>query len=297
MCGGLVVGIIWHHHAADGHSMSAFLATWASAVRDGDGFAAPSPLLDRAASVVPRSVPAPAFDHRSTEFKLREEGKPYRVVPMENIKNLKLHFSAEFLTELKAHVGARCSTFQCVLAHVWKKITAARGLDPEEFTRVRVAVNCRSRAEYLSVPTDFFGNMVLWAFPRLQVQDLLSLSYASVVGVIRDAVARVHGAYIRSFVDFGTVADAHGEELVATAAPPGTVFCPDLEVDSWLGFKFHEIDLGGGTPSAFLEPDLPVEGLMIFVPSSPTAKGGVNVFVAVGEDHVAAFQQICYSFV
>ncbi|VAI09670.1 unnamed protein product [Triticum turgidum subsp. durum] len=137
-------------------------------------------------------------------------------------------------------------------------------------------------------------NMVLWAFPRLQVRDILNSSYGSVVGVIRDAVARIDDQYVQSFVDFGGVADANGEELVATAAAAGTMFCPDAEVDSWLGFRFHQLDFGTGAPSAFVPPDLPFEGLMIFMPSRK-ANGGVDLFMAVAEEHVAAFQQICYS--
>ncbi|KAM0843333.1 hypothetical protein ACQ4PT_057774 [Festuca glaucescens] len=290
-CGGVVIGITSHHHAADGHSMSTFFTTWASAVREGKDFVAPSPFLDRAATAVPRSTPAPEFDHRSLEFMDAHDKKP--VVPMNRIKNLAVHFTADFVTDLKARVGSRCSTFQCLLAHVWKKMTAARDLNPEEFTKVRVAVNCRGRADP-PVPMDFSGNMVLWAFPMLQARDVLSWCYGGVVGAIRDAVACIDDEYVQSFVDFGNVADANGEELIATAADAGTMLCPDLEVDSWLGFKFHQIDLGTGPPSAFLPPDLPVEGLMIFVPSCK-AKGGVDLFVAVAEVHVEAFEQICYS--
>ncbi|KAF0911251.1 hypothetical protein E2562_008012 [Oryza meyeriana var. granulata] len=296
-CGGLVVGSICHHHTADGHSMSAFFTAWASAVREGKGFTAPTPFLDRAATAVPRSSPAPAFDHRSIEFEGGEAaaggGRSYAVVPMDKIKNLTVHFTAEFVGELKARVGGPCSTFQCLLTHVWKKITAARELSPEEFTQVRVAVNCRGRATP-AVPVDFFGNMVLWAFPRLQVRELLHASYGAVVRAIREAVARIDGDYIQSFVDFGGAADARGEELVATAAAAGTMLCPDLEVDSWLGFRFHQLDLGTGPPAAFLPPDLPVEGLMVFVPSR-TAKGGVDLFMAVAEHHVQTFEQICHS--
>ncbi|XP_047085008.1 tryptamine benzoyltransferase 1-like [Lolium rigidum] len=288
-CGGVVIGITSHHHAADGHSMSTFFTTWASAVREGKDFVAPSPFLDRAATAVPRSTPAPDFDHRSLEFMNAHDKKP---VPMNRIKNLAVHFTADFVADLKARVGSRCSTFQCLLAHVWKKLTAARDLNPEEFTKVRVAVNCRGRADP-PVPMDFSGNMVLWAFPRLQARDVLSWSYGGVVGAIRDAVACIDDEYVQSFVDFGNVADANGEELVTTAADAGTMLCPDMEVDSWLGFKFHQIDLGTGPPSAFLPPDLP-EGLMIFVPSC-NGKGGVDLFVAVAEEHVEAFDQICYS--
>ncbi|XP_044360019.1 tryptamine benzoyltransferase 1-like [Triticum aestivum] len=291
-CGGLVVGICSHHHAADGHSMSMFFTAWATAVREGKDFTTPTPFLGRARTSVPRSTPAPVFDHRSREFTCGDRDS-YAVVPMDRIKNLTVHFTAEFVADLKAHVGARCSTFQCLLAHVWKKITAARELKPEEFTKVRVAVNCRGRANP-PVPMDFFGNMVLWAFPRLQVRDVLNSSYGGVVGAIRDAVARIDDEYVQSFVDFGGVADANGEELVATAAAAGTMFCPDAEVDSWLGFRFHQLDFGTGAPSAFIPPDLPIEGLMIFVPSRK-ANGGVDLFMAVAEEHVAAFEEIIYS--
>ncbi|KAI4963128.1 hypothetical protein ZWY2020_034814 [Hordeum vulgare] len=292
-CGGLVVGISCHHHTADGHSMSMFFTAWATAVREGKDFTTPTPFLDRARTAVPRSTPTPVFDHRSLEFTSGDGGDSYAVVPMDRIKNLTLHFTAEFVADLKSLVGTRCSTFQCLLAHVWKKLTAARDLKPEEFTKVRLAVNCRGRADP-PVPMDFFGNMVLWAFPRLQVRDMLDSSHGSVVGVIRDAVARIDDEYVQSFVDFGGVADANGEELVATAAAAGTMFCPDAEVDSWLGFRFHQLDFGTGAPSAFVPPDLPFEGLMIFMPSRK-ANGSVDLFMAVAEEHVAAFEQICYS--
>ena len=102
------------------------------------------------------------------------------------------------------------------------------------------------------------------------------------VTAIRDAVARVDAEYIQSFVDFGAVADASGEDLAAAAAAAaaaaGTVLCPDLEVDSWLGFEFDRTDFGTGPPRALLAPDIPVDGLMVFVPSG-TARGGVDLFI------------------
>uniref|UniRef100_A0A0E0M752 Uncharacterized protein n=1 Tax=Oryza punctata TaxID=4537 RepID=A0A0E0M752_ORYPU len=290
-CGGLVIGAVSHHQVADGQSMSVFFTEWAAAVRTA-GAVLPTPFLDHSAVAAPRSPPAPAFDHRNVEFKGEESrSHSYGVLPLDRMRNIAVQFPAEFVAGLKSHVGARCSTFQCLLAHAWKKITAARDLSPEEFTQVRVAVNCRGRASP-ALPMDYFGNMVLWAFPRMQVRDLLSASYAAVVGVIRDAVARVDEEYIQSFVDFGEL--AIDDELAPTAAEPGTVFCPDLEVDSWIGFRFHDLDFGGGPPCAFLPPDLPVEGMLIFVPSC-AAKGGVEMFMALDDQHVEALRQICYS--
>jgi hypothetical protein len=290
-CGGLVIGVTSHHHVADGQSMSVFFVAWAAAVRT-RGTLLPTPFLHREVVVVPSRLPQPVFDHRNIEFDgAHGQSNSYGALPLHRIGNFSVHFPEEFVARLKARVGTRCSTFRCLLAHAWKKITAARDLSPEEFTQVRIAVNCRGRASP-AVPMDYFGNMVLWAFPRMRVRDLLSSSYATVVGVISDAVARVDERYIQSFIDFGEV--AAGEELTPTAAEPGTVLCPDLEVDSWLGFRFHELDFGGGPPCAFLPPDVPVEGILIFVPSC-AAKGGIEMFVALDDSHVEAFSQICYS--
>ncbi|TVU30673.1 hypothetical protein EJB05_22306, partial [Eragrostis curvula] len=288
-CGGVVIGTICHHYLGDGHSFGIFFATWARAVREGSDFAVPSPppFLDRAATAVPRSTPTLAFDDGS-----KSHAAAAAVFPMDKIKSLTVHFTAEFISDLKARVGTRCSTFQCLLAHAWKKITAARDLAPDEFTQVRVSVNCRARADP-PVPAYFFGNMVLCAFPRLQVGELLNGSYGRVVAAIRDAVARVDAEHVQSFVDFAAGVNGE-EELAATAPVAGTTLCPDLEADSWLGFQFHQMDLGTGPPCVFQTPNLPVEGLMIFQPS-PTAKGDADLFVAVAEDHVDAFLQICHS--
>ncbi|GJN08855.1 hypothetical protein PR202_ga26815 [Eleusine coracana subsp. coracana] len=297
-CGGLVVGVIHHHHVADGQGISSFVSTWARAAREGKDFIVPAPPIhDRASTAIPRGTPTPVFDHQNIEFKgVNEDGissKSHAVVPMEKIRNFKVHFTPEFIAELKSCVGFRCSTFQCLFAHVWKKVTAARGLHPEEFTKVRVAVNCRDRANP-PVSADFFGNMVLWAFPRLQVRELLNSTYGRVVDVIRDAVSRIDGEYIQSLVDYGALADMKGEKLEATAPVAGTMLCPDMEIDSWVGFRFHDMDLGTGPPCAFLPPDMPVEGLMVIVPSG-NDKGGADLFIALAEDHVDAFQQICLS--
>ncbi|GJM84418.1 hypothetical protein PR202_ga00086 [Eleusine coracana subsp. coracana] len=273
--------------------MSFFFTAWATAVRSNSAIL-PSPVTDRTAIVVPGSPPSPVFDHRNIEF--RGEHSPrqlYGTLPMARIKNFSVHFPEKFIASLKTRVGGRCSTFQCLLAHAWKKVTEARCLAPDELTQIRVAVDCRNRAKP-PVPMEYFGNTVLWAFPRMRVRELLSSSYATVVGVIRNAMARIDAGYIQSFVDFGEVADRCGEELASTAATPGMSFCPDLEVDSWLGFRFHDLNFGHGPPCAFLPPDIPIEGILIFVPSC-SAKGGVDLFRTLYDEHVHAFKQICHS--
>ncbi|KAK1263050.1 Agmatine coumaroyltransferase-2 [Acorus gramineus] len=299
-CGGLVIGVTSHHRVADGHSMSGFLVRWAEAVRGlgMDSF----PYLDRAAVSVPRSPPRSEFNHRAIEFKEGHDSAAPSPRSCSVIENLVVHYSAEFVSGLKRMVSEdeavptrRCSTFECLLAHVWKKITKARGLGESESSQVRVAVNGRARMREPAVPMEFFGNLVLWAYPRLSTGEILKESHAYVVKAIHDSVAKVDEAYFRSFIDFGEMIST-GEvgELSATAPEAGNSLCPNLEVDSWLRFNFHDLDFGTGGPCAFLPPNLPVEGLLIFVPSCKD-KGAVDVFLALSGEHVELFKEISHS--
>ncbi|XP_010251818.1 PREDICTED: agmatine coumaroyltransferase-2-like [Nelumbo nucifera] len=291
-CGGVVIGLTSHHRVADGQSMSYFTISWASLVRGLD--IETLPYHDRAAVSVPRNPPKVEFDHSSIEFQKSTASNTNNF--SSSIANLVVHLSADFITKLKTKVcqgHQRFSTFECLLSHMWKKITQARGLAPDEYTQVRVAVNGRARMKP-PVPMEFFGNLVLWAYPRLVVKELLNESHAHIAKAIHEAVAKVDNEYFHSFIDFGELSKEKDGELVATAPDIGDSLCPNMEVDSWLRFHFHDLDFGGGGPCAFLPPDLPVEGLLIFVPSCKE-KGAVDVFLALLHEHVELFKQICYS--
>ncbi|RWR74770.1 agmatine coumaroyltransferase-2-like protein [Cinnamomum micranthum f. kanehirae] len=296
-CGGLVIGQTAHHRVADGQSMSSFFLAWAKLVR---GLAVdPLPYHDRAAISVPRNPPFYEFNHRAIEFREEIERDTSANTSSSSIVNLVIHFSHEFVTKVKTHVigtdvGHRYSTFECMLAHLWKKITIARGLDDDELTQVRVAVNGRGRIKP-AVPLEYFGNLVLWAYPRLRVKDLLNESHVFVAKAIHEAVAKVDNAYFKSFVDFGELSKGEdGGSLVGAAPDVGNLLCPNMEVDSWMRFQFHDLDFGGGGPCAFLPAELPVEGLLIFVPSCKE-KGGVDAFMALQQEHVDHFKQIAHS--
>ncbi|KAK9133380.1 hypothetical protein Scep_012908 [Stephania cephalantha] len=248
-CGGLVIGQTAHHRVSDGQSMSAFFVAWAKLVRGLD--VEPLPYHDRLAVSVPRNPPIVEFDHRSIEFKKTDV--PDTPVPLSSIQNLSINFTNEFINKLKAKVVnenqtgcRRYSTFECLLAHVWKKVTQARELKYDEWTQVRVAVNGRARMKP-PVPMEFFGNLVLWAYPKLMVKEVLHESHAYIAKKIHDAVTKVDHKYFQSFIDFGEVAsvDEEEEELEATAPEIGNTLCPNLEVDSWMRFQFHELDFGG----------------------------------------------------
>ncbi|KAI3985454.1 hypothetical protein MKX01_033768 [Papaver californicum] len=292
-CGGLVIGETSHHRVADGQSMSLFFVAWARMVRGLD--LESLPYHDRLVVSQPRNPPTIEFDHASIEFK-KTTVNPDTTPVFSPIETIMINYSTEFINNLKAKVLAencnphqRYSTFECLLSHTWKKMTQARGLDPEESTQVRVSVNGRARIKP-AVPMEYFGNLVLWAYPTLKVKELLQESYAYVSKIIHDEVIRVDSRYFKSFIDFGTAT----EDLEATAPEFGNTLCPNLEVDSWLRFQFHDLDFGGGSPCAAFPPNIVVEGLIVFLPTC-SEDGGVDAVISLLPEHVPLFKQISHS--
>ncbi|KAI3947598.1 hypothetical protein MKW92_027180 [Papaver armeniacum] len=296
-CGGLVLGFTSHHRVADGHSiLGSFFVSWSKMVRGLD--IEVLPFHDRLAVSRPRNPPRVEFDHGSTEFKktaINLDTTP--MVSSSSLETVTVNYSVEFINKLTVMVNnnpnQRYSTFACLLSHVWKKVTQVRGLGLEESSHVRIAVNGRTRISEPAVPKEYFGNLVLWAFPRLKVKELINESLAYIAQAIRHEVNRVDDRYFKSFIDFGAVVD-QSDELQVTASELGSSVCPNLEVDSWLGFPVHDIDFGSGSPSAIILPGSPFEGLLIFIPASNDV-GGVDVKLTLFAEHVHLFNKIAHS--
>ncbi|CAA7393040.1 unnamed protein product [Spirodela intermedia] len=136
---------------------------------------------------------------------------------------------------------------------------------------------------------EYLGNVVLWAYPRMTVAELLNGCYSQVADIIHAAVSAVDDCYFKSFVDFGALAAENGVALEETARSAGNLLSPNMEVDSWPSFQYHELDFGGGAPVQVLT-FLPVEGLAILLPFEE--KGGVDVQVALHPDKVSTYKEI-----
>ncbi|KQJ91282.1 putrescine hydroxycinnamoyltransferase 3 [Brachypodium distachyon] len=293
-CGSLAVGFTSNHVVADGHATSNFLVAWGRATR---GLPmGPPPVHHYHGLFKPRSSPRVEHDHRRREYHLPS---PNDVVghhgdAADNIVIHKAHFTKDFIAGLRADAsvgrGRPFSRFETILAHLWRAMTRARGLGPEESSAIRLSVDGRHR---LGKPAEYFGNMVLWAFPRSTVGDLLNRPLKHAAQVIHDEVARVDGAYFQSFVDFACSGAVQKEKL-APSAVLKDAHCPDVEVDSWLTFPFYELDFGTGSPSYFMPSYFPTEGMLFLAPSY-IGDGSVDAFVPVFQHNLQAFKECCYS--
>ncbi|KAI7984212.1 Agmatine coumaroyltransferase-1 [Camellia lanceoleosa] len=294
-CGSMVVGFT--SHAADGHSMSNFLVAWGQACRGLE--ISPIPSHDRAI-FLPRDPSSFEFEHEGVEFMSETLRKEYPIVnDINDVVVHKVHFTLEFLGKLKAKASSMnggnkpYSTFESLVAHLWRAITKARSLNNFETTHVRISVNGRMRLNP-GVPNEYFGNLVLWAFPSTKVKDLLLEPLPYVAKLIHDAITKVNNNYFKSFIDFANC-KVEAENLIPTADMNKSVLCPNLEVDSWLRFPFYDLDFGGGCPYIFMPSYFPTEGMMFLLPSSFIGDGSIDAFIPLFPDNLASFNQICYS--
>ncbi|XP_058106795.1 putrescine hydroxycinnamoyltransferase 3-like [Magnolia sinica] len=292
-CGGLVIGLTSHHRVADGKAISSFFIAWGKLVRGLriDSF----PVYDQT-MLIPRDPPRCDHDHWGIEFQplpLPPSSLPSTLNSNE-IHNMRVHYSGEFILKIKARMPTKHSTFEVLTGHLWKNLTRARGLDPDMLTQIRVAVNGRPRL-WPAAPTEYFGNMVLNAFPRARVKELTEGSVADAARLVHDAVGRIEDGYIRSLIDFRAINS--GNVLVPVTDFEGPVLCPNLEVDSWLGFPFQEVDFGdGGSLCAFAPSWVPVEGVVILMPTlRGVGDGGVDVMLTLFQGHAELFSQISHS--
>ncbi|EAZ09943.1 hypothetical protein OsI_32242 [Oryza sativa Indica Group] len=296
-CGSLAVGFTSNHVVADGHATSNFLVAWGRATR-GLPMGAP-PVHHHAALFKPRPSPHVEHDHRNREYYLPSAGDDSHGHgdggAADNIVIHKAHFTKDFIAGLRAAAsegrGRPFSRFETILAHLWRTMTRARGLSPDEASTIRLSVDGRHR---LGAPAEYFGNLVLWAFPRATVGDLLTRPLKHAAQVIHDEVARVDGAYFRSFLDFALSGAGGDKEGLAPSAVLKDVLCPNAEVDSWLTFPFYELDFGTGSPTYFMPSYFPTEGMLFLVPSY-LGDGSVDAFVPVFNHNLEAFKECCYS--
>uniref|UniRef100_A0A0D9ZWG5 Uncharacterized protein n=1 Tax=Oryza glumipatula TaxID=40148 RepID=A0A0D9ZWG5_9ORYZ len=92
-------------------------------------------------------------------------------------------------------------------------------------TRIRITVNGRVCIR-LPVPRDYFGNLVLWAFPRCDAGELVTYSVHHAAELIHRAVAGIDDTYFRLFIDFASFNAIKAEGLGPTADAGEVMVCP-----------------------------------------------------------------------
>lgn len=155
------MGCAFNHAVVDGTSTWHFMSSWAEICRGSQSISLP-PLLDRTKA-------------RSTRVKLdlhtfsSNGSDEVKAVPQLGVKVFE--FSDSQIDNIKSMVNKNLpsdgskpfSTFQSLSAHVWRHISLARNLKPEDFTVFAVFADCRKRV-VPPMPDNYFGNLIQAVF-------------------------------------------------------------------------------------------------------------------------------------
>ncbi|KAK9672616.1 hypothetical protein RND81_12G112100 [Saponaria officinalis] len=155
---GLAMGCAFNHAVLDGTSTWHFMSSWAD-ICSGASLISIPPFLDRTkarSTRVSLNIPdAPPQLESVVAPPLRERLFKFSETAIEKIKTS--------LNSTKSGDKVPFSTFQALSTHIWRAITAARGLKPEEPTVFTIFVDCRKRVSP-PVPESYFGNLIQAVF-------------------------------------------------------------------------------------------------------------------------------------
>ncbi|GLJ52437.1 hypothetical protein SUGI_1115390 [Cryptomeria japonica] len=273
-CGGLVIGLASHHYVADGQAATFFMNSWGKVVR---GESILPPVNDRSL-LKARDPPQPCFDHFEYNTMTHEQ-----FPIMSSLITKKFHFDAIFLEKLKSKVNGSnklkkpYTTFEILVAHMWKCITKARGLDEDVKTKVSIPVDGRKRLNP-PLPQGYLGNVVYESGSQTIASEIINGSLEFVAEITHKAVTKVDDNFLRSTIDFF---ELRKETLGPTSLNHGT----DVIPLSWMKFPISNFHFGMGEP-LYVGPSLmPIEGLIIFF-DSYNHFGGVEVVVCLPKVHM-----------
>ncbi|KAL3634598.1 hypothetical protein CASFOL_021652 [Castilleja foliolosa] len=284
-CGGFALGFTTNHVILDGKSASQMFHNLASITR-GEGLITRHLNNDRTC-IRARSPPHIQFSHveyvnltktssLASSFTSQTRTSPSPLIFSDKYTHKLFTFTPQMLTQLKQKANIKCSTFEAILAHVWRARTKAsleQNCEDREST-VLFAVDVR---EKISPPlkTNFVGNAVITAFASARSIDLIGRPLSFGVEMVRKGRERVTSEYIRSVIDWLEVYKGIPKTC------DGTFY-----VSAWYKLPFDEVDVGFGCPK---HAGPIVSGNDEFVLFLSGELGGINVWMGLEKRKMERF--------
>ncbi|XP_047322115.1 BAHD acyltransferase DCR-like [Impatiens glandulifera] len=238
---GLAIGCAFNHAILDGTSTWHFMRSWSEICRGPGQLISVQPFLDRT-------------EVRNTKVKLELPEKSGPTIPDAikfvgpTLREKIFKFSESAIERIKSDVNADSSddsksfsTFQALSSHLWRAVTRARQLKPEDPTVFIVFADCRKRVDP-PMPDSYFGNLIQAIFTGTATGLLLAHPKDFGASMIQKAIyAHDSKAIQERNTEFENnpkifqFKDA-GMNVVAIGSSPR--------------FKVYEVDFGFGNPES-----------------------------------------------
>ncbi|XXG58808.1 hypothetical protein AAC387_Pa04g1014 [Persea americana] len=196
---GIFIGCSINHAVVDGTSFWHFVNMWSEIARrreEGSNCISNPPITLRWFGDVDPSLVCLPFS-KADEFIERFMPPVLR----ERI----FHFAPESIARLKAKANEQCnsneiSSFQSLSALVWRSVTRARKLPPDQTTNCRLAIQNRSRLQPPLSP-HYFGNCIQAVVASTTASQLLSRDLGWAAWLLHQAVTAHTDAVVRGTLE------------------------------------------------------------------------------------------------
>ncbi|CAI9776792.1 unnamed protein product [Fraxinus pennsylvanica] len=245
-CGGFSLAFMTNHAILDGKSASEMFHNLASICR-GEGLISNVVNNDRTC-LRARTPPQIDYPHNeyiklvktsylASSFTSQNLTSPSPLNFAENYVHKLFPFTSEMLVSLKEEATVKCSTFEVIVAHLWRTRTkAVFEKKQSEDSTVFFAVDIRSKISP-PLPEGFAGNAVITAFATAKARDLINKPVSFGVKKVKEARESVTDNYVKSVIDW----------LEVYKGIPAT--CNgNFYVSAWWKLSFGELDFGFGKP-------------------------------------------------
>ncbi|CAN1280662.1 Stemmadenine O-acetyltransferase [Linum perenne] len=235
-CGGIAIGLSFHHRIIDGATFSAFLKTWSAFANPDPTICLVSPDFVSGSSVFPPNESVP------TEVQNLMDKVSFQESATRPSSMGRFVFQNDAISMLRSRgtsdkVGTP-SRNEALAAFIWKSVmqAAAASESPNEY--FRHAVNMRSRmGERLS--SNSVGNLI--AAP-IVCCDKKKDSMKDLVEKIRNGVMGIDENYLNA------MSSIQGEKFFEGISGMGESIEQCLSYSSWRGFGVNDFELGLGKP-------------------------------------------------
>lgn len=256
-CGGMVIGCMFDHKAADGYSANMFISSWADMARS----EIPSMLPSFSSSILkPRSPPtynSSSIDNIVAVFEpslMPDNDQNHNDGSDDVLINRIYYIEGEQINKIQllaSENGSRRSKFEAFTSFLWKTVALCMedlGNHNQRFCNVAVPVDGRRRLsagdgeDKEKLMASHFGNVLTLPFRGKSSQELVEMSLSNVATEVHDMLHVIGKDHFLDLIDWAEERRSHQLVLRALVSKGVTV-----SVSSGQRFQFmNEMDFGWG---------------------------------------------------
>ncbi|KAL8259722.1 hypothetical protein R6Q59_027675 [Mikania micrantha] len=272
LCGGFIITIRLNHTISDAQGLVQFMTALGEIAQ---GATTPSTLpVWRRELLFARDPPCVTCTHH--EYDQLTETNKDKIIESDNMTLKTFFFGSSEVSTLRSFVSPdlkNCSTFEVIIASIWRCRTIALQQDPEDEMRMICLVSARSKLKSF-IPIGYYGNSFAYPAAISTARDLFNKPLGHTIELLKKAKASVTEEYMRSFVD-----------LTVIKGRPLCSFVRSYYVSDLTRAGFDVVDFGWGKP-AYGGPAEGGTSFLTFCVPSKNHKGESGIVICICLDSV-----------